>query len=66
MKRKLIAISLAAFGFLSGATPAQADLIICSGGTYCEEFRQQCLAEGNGQTYCYIEWRACVLDACPQ
>ncbi|MFY0574423.1 hypothetical protein F0U62_14250 [Cystobacter fuscus] len=72
MKIKLLTVSLAAFGFSFGATAAfgstaaMDDLIVCSGGVYCEDVRLECIASGQSQTICNRQWRGCVLDACPQ
>ncbi len=72
MKIKLLTVSLAAFAFSFGATAAFGaptawdDLIVCSGGVYCEDVRLECLASGHSQTLCDRQWRGCVLDACPQ
>ncbi|EPX62188.1 hypothetical protein D187_010092 [Cystobacter fuscus DSM 2262] len=69
MKIKLLTVCLAAFGFSFAATAATAamdDLIVCSGGVYCEDVRLECLASGQSQTLCNRQWRGCVLDACPQ
>ncbi|AWH27399.1 hypothetical protein [Stenotrophomonas sp. YAU14D1_LEIMI4_1] len=53
------------YATLAGSAFAQ-NLIICGGGVYCEEVRQECLAAGGSATLCQLKWRACVLDACPQ
>ncbi|WNG19385.1 hypothetical protein [Cystobacter fuscus] len=72
MKLKLLTVSLAAFSVsfgataAFGATEAVGDLIVCSGGVYCEDVRLECIASGNSQTLCDRQWRFCVLDACPQ
>lgn len=69
MKIKLFAAALAvaSFGFAFGATAASYDIIVCSGGVYCDqEVRQPCLDGGGSPSMCDVMWRSCVLDACPQ
>lgn len=64
---KLLTVVLFAFGFASGAAAAISDpIIVCSGGVYCEDVRQECLAAGHPQNLCDAQWRGCVFDACPQ
>ncbi|WP_343126029.1 hypothetical protein [Stenotrophomonas sp. SPM] len=53
------------YATLAGSASAQ-NLIICAGGRYCAELRQECLASGQLPAYCEALWRDCVLDACPQ
>lgn len=51
---------------VAGPTAAMDDLIVCSGGRYCEDERLDCLASGQYPDLCEMRWRGCVLDACPQ
>jgi len=62
--RKLSAAVLI-YATLAGSASAQ-NLIVCGGGRYCEEVRQECLAAGGSAVMCQLQWRNCVLDACPQ
>ncbi|TFZ43596.1 hypothetical protein E5C33_17665 [Stenotrophomonas maltophilia] len=48
------------------SSASAANIIVCRGGVYCEQIRLQCIAEGNSAALCEQQWRACVLDACPQ
>ncbi|AWH47134.1 hypothetical protein C1926_19895 [Stenotrophomonas sp. ZAC14A_NAIMI4_1] len=62
--QKLAAVFLAS---LAVAGSASAGIIVCQGGRYCAELRQECLASGQYlPAYCEALWRDCVLDACPQ
>ncbi|WP_375770164.1 hypothetical protein NR798_04540 [Archangium gephyra] len=68
MKIKLFTVFLVAFCSAFGATAAIDDdlIIVCSGGIYCEDERQVCLASGQSPDMCQLNWRSCVFDACPQ
>ncbi|MDX3934999.1 hypothetical protein [Stenotrophomonas sp.] len=64
LAQKLAAVFL---GTIALAGSASAGLIVCPGGRYCEELRQECIASGQHlPAYCEAVWRNCVLDACPQ
>lgn len=67
--RRRATLALAAFGFAFafGATAAPRDLIVCAGGVYCYDLQRECEQEhGAGAYWCELQWRSCVLDACPQ
>jgi hypothetical protein len=66
VKIKLLTVFLAAFGISFVATMSKNELTVCSGGLYCEDARQECLASGTSQTICNRVWQSCVIDACPQ
>lgn len=69
MNTKLLTVFVFAFGFASGAAASIGDpgqIIVCGGGVYCEDVRQDCLDAGHPQSYCDAIWRGCVFDACPQ
>jgi len=61
-----ISAAVLMYATLVGAVSAQNTIIICGGGVYCTQVRQECLAAGGKEWFCEAQWRRCVIDACPQ